>query len=467
MRKHIIFALCIFTSFSIEAASFNCEEAIKPTDITICGDQTLSALDSENMNLYKHAKALDSIQTKEILKKSIVGKYKCNVQRECIEDVYRQTISLYTDIINSTKVKDIQDTEKSIVDNFSRQELFSRAQSAYQSGDYDRAIILVKPLAEKGDAEAQLSLGVTYERGIKDYAEGIRWYKSAAEQGNATAQLMIGTMYLKGRGVVADKVTGIKWIQLAAELGLESAIRVLKEIAEEASKDKAGIQNLPDKANESNNEQSPAMLPADKELEEDAETFFNRGNDQYDLKRLDEALASYDRAIVLKPDYADAYYNRGSDLNDLNRQDEALASYDRAITLKPKYAEAYCNRGNVLLELKKYDKALLNYDKAIALKPDFAEAYFNRANALEHLNQLDRAKLSHNRAIALKPELSEVLSDLNIKKQTQSKQLGVKHTPQIETPKDNQAIRSKINWWPLRVVLITLIIFLYLFYRKL
>ena len=67
---------------------------------------------------------------------------------------------------------------------------------------------------------------------------------------------------------------------------------------------------------------------------------------------------------------------------DLKRPEEALASYDKAIALKPDYAEAYSNRGNALRDLKRLEDALASYDKAIALKPDFAEAYNNRGNAL-------------------------------------------------------------------------------------
>ena len=42
----------------------------------------------------------------------------------------------------------------------------------------------------------------------------------------------------------------------------------------------------------------------------------------------------------------------------LRRHDEALAAYDRAIELKPDYAAALSNRANVLLELKRVDAAL-------------------------------------------------------------------------------------------------------------
>ena len=66
-------------------------------------------------------------------------------------------------------------------------------------------------------------------------------------------------------------------------------------------------------------------------------------------------MASYERAIALKPDYADAYYNRGVALAELDRPREALESYERAIALKPEYAEAHNNRGIVLDHLKRHD----------------------------------------------------------------------------------------------------------------
>jgi protein O-GlcNAc transferase len=104
----------------------------------------------------------------------------------------------------------------------------------------------------------------------------------------------------------------------------------------------------------------------------DASVFYNRGIALQALKRFEQAVPSYGRAIVLRPGYAGSFFNRGNALQALKRFDEALASYDRAITLKPDYAEAFNNRGVALKELKRIDQALENLDRAIALKPDHA-----------------------------------------------------------------------------------------------
>ena len=65
--------------------------------------------------------------------------------------------------------------------------------------------------------------------------------------------------------------------------------------------------------------------------------------DRKDLGRLDEAVASCDKAIQLKPDFAEAHSNKGVALEKLEQLNEALKSYDKAIQLKPDYAMAYSN----------------------------------------------------------------------------------------------------------------------------
>jgi hypothetical protein len=72
------------------------------------------------------------------------------------------------------------------------------------------------------------------------------------------------------------------------------------------------------------------------------------------LRRFDDALVSYDKAIALKSDFADAFCNRGAALHRLKRLDEALASYDRAITHKPDFADGYRYRALIRLSMGRY-----------------------------------------------------------------------------------------------------------------
>jgi tetratricopeptide (TPR) repeat protein len=109
------------------------------------------------------------------------------------------------------------------------------------------------------------------------------------------------------------------------------------------------------------------------------DAWINQGIALHDLKRYDEALASYERALVLKPDYVEAWSNRGNTLNLLKRYDEALASFERALTLEPNYVKALLNYGDVLHDLKRYDEALASFERALVFKPDHAESAHNKA----------------------------------------------------------------------------------------
>ena len=86
-------------------------------------------------------------------------------------------------------------------------------------------------------------------------------------------------------------------------------------------------------------------------------SFFNTANLKYNQGDLRGALADYDTAIMLQPDYPKAYNNRGilkaSGLHDLSG---AIADFDKAIDLEPKYSDAYIGRGSVFYMLHN-DKA--------------------------------------------------------------------------------------------------------------
>jgi tetratricopeptide (TPR) repeat protein len=138
-----------------------------------------------------------------------------------------------------------------------------------------------------------------------------------------------------------------------------------------------------------------------------AATHLIRGHAQVQQASFEAALASYERATDLKPDFADAYFHRGNVLSQLGMHQAAVESYDKALAYKPNAAETYNNRGNALCALKNIDAAIASYDSAIATTPGFAEPYFNRGLALYDLKRYEAALASYEHAIAIHPGYAE------------------------------------------------------------
>ena len=65
------------------------------------------------------------------------------------------------------------------------------------------------------------------------------------------------------------------------------------------------------------------------------------------LGQWDASIEAYNKALAIKPDYADAYNNMGNALQDQGKLEEAIEAYNKALAIKPDYAEAYNNMGNV------------------------------------------------------------------------------------------------------------------------
>ena len=97
------------------------------------------------------------------------------------------------------------------------------AKRAYEQKDYATAFKEFAPLAEQGNAYAQLYLGKMYMMGqgvLRDPEQAIKWLKASAVQGNADAQFFVGAYYLLPHRDVAE---GMKWLRLSAEQGQQDA----------------------------------------------------------------------------------------------------------------------------------------------------------------------------------------------------------------------------------------------------
>ncbi len=94
--------------------------------------------------------------------------------------------------------------------------------------------------------------------------------------------------------------------------------------------------------------------------EQKADLFFEQALLYGDAQQYGEEIASYDKALEIKPNYHQAWYNRGIALVNLGRWEEAIASYDKALELKPDKHEAWNNRGIALRNLGRGEEASYN-----------------------------------------------------------------------------------------------------------
>lgn len=127
----------------------------------------------------------------------------------------------------------------------------------------------------------------------------------------------------------------------------------------------------------------------------------NRGNTYYQLKRYEFALADFNQAIVLDPNFAPNYINRGNVYKKLQQDEVALKDFNLAVDLDPKNALAYYNRGTFFQELGQYKDAQVDFDKAIAFDPTYIESYVNRGISYHYLGQYEEAIVDFNKAIGI------------------------------------------------------------------
>jgi tetratricopeptide (TPR) repeat protein len=135
-----------------------------------------------------------------------------------------------------------------------------------------------------------------------------------------------------------------------------------------------------------------------------AEAYLKRGEAAAGVHKYDEAIADYNMAIRLRPDYAEAYNDRGHAYHwKGGNGDRALADFTRAIELRPNYPTAYNNRGVVHMAGGHAEKGIPDFDRALELNPTFRNAYVNRGNARLRLLRV-RAALDDFHRAGMYPE---------------------------------------------------------------
>ncbi|MEM6612481.1 MAG: tetratricopeptide repeat protein [Cyanobacteria bacterium P01_C01_bin.72] len=148
------------------------------------------------------------------------------------------------------------------------------------------------------------------------------------------------------------------------------------------------------------------------ETETEAKSAHQRGDALSKQEDWQGAVAAYQKAIALKPDFSWSHNNLGDVYLKLNQCSAAVESYRRAIALKSDFFWSYQNLGEALFKLEQWTEAVAAYQRAIALDASFYWSHYNLGECLSKLFHWSEAIESYQQAIALKPDLAEAYAHL-------------------------------------------------------
>ncbi|MFP5213820.1 MAG: tetratricopeptide repeat protein [Acidobacteriota bacterium] len=122
-----------------------------------------------------------------------------------------------------------------------------------------------------------------------------------------------------------------------------------------------------------------------------------------------EALAHFQKAVTLKPDYSEAFNALGAFYAEQGRQDLAREAFLKALANPfygtPQYARY--NLGKLNEAAGDLDEALKNYKEAVRLSPSYGLAYYRMGLVYESQKLGDEARRAYGKAIEATPNLPD------------------------------------------------------------
>jgi tetratricopeptide (TPR) repeat protein len=115
----------------------------------------------------------------------------------------------------------------------------------------------------------------------------------------------------------------------------------------------------------------------------------------------------WETTIARNPDSFMGHNNLGALHLREGRVEQAVASFERALVLKPRHTHALANLANARLAEGKTAEALALFQQVLALAPDDAKAHADLGQALETTGSATDAESHYRRAIALDDTLAE------------------------------------------------------------
>jgi hypothetical protein len=122
------------------------------------------------------------------------------------------------------------------------------------------------------------------------------------------------------------------------------------------------------------------------------------------LREYAKAVGDYGKAISMRPDKARlAYFKRGEINFLLGQLQQAMADFQASIAIDPNFADAQMSLGNTYFKLKSYEQAIDCYSRTMELNPNLDLAAFRRGRSHYILKEFPEALRDFSYAIELQP----------------------------------------------------------------
>ena len=117
------------------------------------------------------------------------------------------------------------------------------------------------------------------------------------------------------------------------------------------------------------------------------------------------AVRHFQEAVRVDDDFAEPRNNLANALASAGRPAEALEHYRAAIRLEPELTEPRVGLGSALLTLGQTEEAIVQYQEALRIDPALAQAHNGLGAALARQGQTQQAMEHYREALRLKPDL--------------------------------------------------------------
>jgi tetratricopeptide (TPR) repeat protein len=147
------------------------------------------------------------------------------------------------------------------------------------------------------------------------------------------------------------------------------------------------------------------------------------GRDAFERGRYEDSIRELEEAIALAPDFADLHNLLGLALGLTGERERAVASFQRALQVNPNYVEARMNLAIVYNDLGRYDEALREFRTERPRDPDHgnlsadvrsyvAESHVLLGDTYRNLGLLADAVQEYRKALKVAPQFLDIKNKL-------------------------------------------------------